>query len=230
MFSALFHVANAIALLAFVFRDQVHLRMVIVVSMILQGAYYYLLPGGPLYDPLVWKVLTVGLNIAMIAVLFRDRIGYGIDSRTRPLYERLRVLNYGQFRRLLDVAGRIEGPREELIRQDTKPDGLYYLLEGEAEISKDGGRLSVGSGIFLGEIAFLTQGVASANVALKPGAYCIAWDVVALRALMAREGAIDIAIRGLLNHDLASKTARSALPPPPRPVEPPAVAAETVAV
>jgi len=213
MFSVLFHVANAVALLAFLFRDQVHLRMVIVTSMILQGTYYYLLPGGPLYDPLIWKILTVVLNAAMIAVLFRDRIGYGIDSRTRPLYERLRVLNYGQFRRLLETARRIEGPRD-LIRRDTKPGGLYYLLEGEAEITKDGGKLSVGPGLFLGEIAFLTDGVASANVALKPGAYCIAWDVAPLRALMAREGAIDIAIRGLLNHDLASKTARSALPAP----------------
>ncbi len=208
----LFHIANAIAFLAFLFRDQLYLRAITVVSMVLQSVYYFTIIGGPLYNPLFWKAVTFLLNAAMIVLLFRDRIGYGIDPRTRPLYDQLEVLSYGQFRRLVAAGRRIDGPAA-LIEEGRRPAALYYVLSGEAEVRKAGETLSIGPHIFLGEIAFLTGGTASASVRLAEEAHCIAWDVTVLRALMAKERAIDIALRGLMNRDLAAKTARSALGP-----------------
>ena len=63
--------------------------------------------------------------------------------------------------------------------------------------------------IFLGEIAFLTGGPASATVTLSSDAECIVWNVDELHKLMKADAAIDIAIRGLFNHDLAAKVAGS---------------------
>jgi CRP-like cAMP-binding protein len=179
--------------------------------MVLQALYYLWLPTGVLLDPLLWKVLTILLNGGMIALIFRDRFGYGIDSELRPLFEAMRVLNPGQFRRLVKGTARIAGPMP-ILALGVRPDALYYVLHGEAEITKDARRLRVGAGTFLGEIAFISGGVATADVAVIEGGLALAWNVAELKALMARDKHIDIALRGLLSHDLAAKTAQSRLP------------------
>jgi len=207
----LFHVGNAITLIAFLFRDQIQLRAVMVLSMVLQALYYTWLPGGPWFDPLLWKLLTIALNVVMIVIILRDRYGYDIEADLRPLYEAIHVLSRGQFRRLIRVAARIEGPRP-ILEQGGKPRHLYYLVKGTAEVSKGGRRLTVEPGVFLGEIAFLSGGEATADVTLSPGSEALSWPVAELRQLMGRDGTIEIGIRGVLSHDLAGKTARSHLP------------------
>ena len=207
----LFHIGNAITLIAFLFRDQIQLRAVMALSMVLQALYYIWLPGGPWFDPLLWKVLTAAVNIVMIVFLFRDRFGFDIDAELRPLYEAIRVLNPGQFRRLVKVSSRVSGPRP-ILQRGVRPHELFYLVKGAAIVEKDGRRLVVGPGAFLGEIAFLSGDTATADVRLEAGTEAIVWPVRELRALMARDGSIDIGVRGVLSHDLAMKTARSHLP------------------
>ncbi|MBN9026471.1 MULTISPECIES: cyclic nucleotide-binding domain-containing protein [Kaistia] len=208
----IFHVGNAIALIAYLFRDQIHLRVVVIVSMILQSSYYVLISaGGPLWDPLSWKILTIVVNVVMIALLFRDRLRFGIDDEVKPLFEAFGVLSPGQFRRLLACAER-RGGAMPLTERGVRPTSLFHVLSGAAEVNKDGRRLGVGAGSFIGEIAFLTGGPATADVRLQAGARVLQWDVGRLRALMRKEKAIDIALRGLLSHDLAVKTSHSALP------------------
>ena len=207
----LFHVGNAITLIAFLFRDQIQLRTVMVLSMVLQALYYTWLPGGPWFDPLLWKLLTIALNMVMIVIILGDRYGYDIEADLRPLFEAIHVLSRGQYRRLIRIATRIEGP-QPILRQGEKPRHLYYLVKGTAEVSKGGRVLAVEPGVFLGEIAFLSGGVATADVVLAPGSEALSWPVADLRQLMARDGTIEIGIRGVLSHDLAAKTARSHLP------------------
>jgi hypothetical protein len=208
----IFHFGNAIALIAYLFRDQIHLRLVVIVSMILQSVYYLLISSsGPLLDPLLWKILTIVINVVMIALVFRDRLRFGIDDEVKPLFEAFDVLSPGQFRRLLACATRNEGPMP-MTERGARPASLFHVLSGTAEVNKDGRRLSVGAGAFIGEIAFLTGRPATADVHLLPGGRVLQWDVERLRALMRKEKAIDIALRGLLSHDLAVKTSNSALP------------------
>lgn len=213
----LFHFANALALLAFLFRDQFHLRVVVAISMALQALYYFIVPGGPLFDPLIWKVMTVIANVAMIAILFHDRFGHRIDAELQPLFDALRILSPGQFRRLVAISTQLSGPAPLTVRGEV-PAALYYVLSGEAEVVKDGRVPAIRQGVFLGEIAYLTDGYASADVNLKSGGSVIAWKHDALRRLTARDKTIDIALRSLLTQDLAIKTARSDMPAAP-PVE-----------
>lgn len=207
----LFHVGNAITLIAFLFRDQIQLRAVMILSMALQALYYTWLPGGPLFDPLLWKILTILLNLVMIVLIVRDRFGYDIEADLRPLFDAMKVLSPGQFRRLVKVAARRSGAGR-ILSQGSVPDALFYLVKGEAEVVKSGRRLRLSPGVFLGEIAFLSGGAATADVFLAEGAEALAWPVDELRQLMSRDGRIDIGIRGVLSHDLAAKTANSHLP------------------
>ena len=56
IFPALYHLANGLALLSLIMRDQLHLRLVMAVSLVLQGLYYFALPGGPLNGPSLVEV------------------------------------------------------------------------------------------------------------------------------------------------------------------------------
>lgn len=212
VFPLLFHVGNAVALLALLLKDQLQLRLVFLVSLALQAAYYFGVPGGPLVDPLIWKVILISANVIMIVALFHDRLPFGVEVDLRPLFRKISVLTHGQFRRLVRPARRLQGrPGETILTQGQPSQALYYLVSGTASVQKHGQAIVVEAGSFLGEISFLTGHAATATVTLNEGAECLAWPRAALAALLAKDAALDIAIRGLLNHDLARKVSAAPL-------------------
>jgi Cyclic nucleotide-binding domain len=209
LFTALFHVSNLMAFLAFLFRDQLQLRLMMAVSFVLQGLYYYAIPGGPFFDPLFWKVVSFAANMAMIILVFGGKLDFGIPADLRPLYEKIRVLTPGQFRKLARITSRETGHEKPLLVEGERPTHLYYLLQGQARLSKANRSEIISQDMFLGEIAFLNAAPASATVQLLPESLCASWDSAALHKLMQQDKSVDIAMRGVFNHDLASKVAAS---------------------
>lgn len=216
IFIWLFHASNMMAFLAFLLRDQLHLRVMMAISLLLQGLYYYAIPGGPFFDPLFWKVISFAANAVMIVLVFGGRLDFGIPADLRELFKKINVLSPGQFRKLVKESKRTLPSVTALLVEGQKPQQLHYLLRGFAEITKGQSRHKISSGVFLGEVAFLNSTPASATVHLGEDAECVSWDSTLLQSLMAKDKAIDIAMRGIFNHDLASKVANSV------PLEPPA--------
>ena len=209
LFTVLFHVSNLIAFLAFLLRDQLQLRVMMAVSLFLQGLYYYSIPGGPLFDPLFWKIVSFAANFLMIVLVFGGRIDFGIPADVRSLYGKISVLSPGQFRKLIKSSTRTTASDQPLLQEGQKPAKLHYLLSGCATITKGNSTHSIAAGMFLGEVAFLNNTTASATVQLQQDAECVTWDSDTLKALMQKNKAIDIAMRGVFNHDLAAKVAAS---------------------
>ena len=209
LFTVLFHVSNLMAFLAFLLRDQLQLRMVMAVSLFLQGLYYYSIPGGPLFDPLFWKIVSFAANFLMILLVFGGRIDFGIPADLRGLYDKINVLSPGQFRKLIKSSTRTGPSNQPLLREGQKPDQLHYLLSGSASINKGKTSHKIAAGVFLGEVAFLNDTTASATVHLHDGAECVSWDIKSLKSMMQKDKALDIAMRGIFNHDLAAKVAAS---------------------
>jgi hypothetical protein len=209
LFTLLFHVSNLMAFLAFLLRDQLQLRLLMAISLFLQGLYYYTIPGGPFYDPLFWKIVSLAANILMIVLVFGGRIDFGIPADVRELFNKIAVLTPGQFRKLLKSATRTKETEVPLLIEGQAVHQLHYLLKGSASIAKGKTRNEISSGVFLGEVAFLNGTKASATVRLKPGAECVSWDSQTLKSMMQKDKALDIAMRGVFNHDLAAKVAAS---------------------
>ena len=178
-------------------------------SLFLQGLYYYAIPSGPLYDPLFWKIVSFLANLLMIVLVFGGRLDFGIPQELRGLYEKINVLTPGQFRKLVKEARPTYGTGEAILIAGIAPSHLHFLLKGSAEISKHKQIAKIAAGAFLGEIAFLNGGMATATVVLPTGAECLSWETKKLALLMQRDSAVDIAMRGIINRDLASKVANS---------------------
>jgi hypothetical protein len=205
----LYHVGNLIQFFAFLLRDQLNLRTAMFVGIFLQGVYHILEPGGPNMVPLFWKIVFSITNILMIFWLYRDRFDFGIAADLRGLFEKMKVLTPGDFRKLIKTATRSSNTAEPLLVEGHVPDSLYFLLKGEAVLRKGNSEHTLESGIFLGEIAFLNKVAASATVTLKPGAECVCWNAEGLHALLGDNRALNIAMRGVFNSDLAAKLASS---------------------
>jgi CRP-like cAMP-binding protein len=209
IFTLLFHVSNLMAFLAFLLRDQLQLRLLMAVSFFLQGMYYFAVPGGPLFDPLFWKIVSFAANLGMIILVFGGKLDFGVPQDLRGLFDKIKVLSPGQFRQLISRSRRVLGTGAAILVDGERPTHLYFLLKGEAQIIKRGQSTSLPSGIFLGEIAFLNDTAASATVVLPPGSECVVWDSKELKQLLRKDNAINIAMRGVFNSDLAQKLAAS---------------------
>jgi hypothetical protein len=209
IFTLLFHVSNLMAFLAFLLRDQLQLRLLMAVSFFLQAMYYYAVPGGPLFDPLFWKVVSFAANLAMIILVFGGKLDFGVPEDLRTLFDKIKVLSPGQFRQLIARSQRVFGTGAAILVDGEKPTHLYFLLKGEAQIIKRHQTTLLFPGIFLGEIAFLNDTAASATIVLPSGSECVAWESKELQQLLRKDNAINIAMRGVFNSDLAQKLAAS---------------------
>ena len=213
----LFNLGNALAVLAFAVRGPILLRGLAVAGALLQAAYYAGVTGPSEGYGLFWKLVTALVAGGFMALLIRERMGRPFAPEVRPLERALDILTPGQLQKLIAV-GEVRRAASErgILARDRVPGELYYLLAGQAQVIKDGRAIEVRAEAFLGEIAFISGGAATADVVVRPGAVYLAWPVDRLRALLERDARIDIALRGLMNHDLARKVAVQPLGQPGR--------------
>lgn len=201
-----FNLGNILAVLAFAVRGAIALRVLAVVGAAMQIAFYLFVADTPIYYGAFWKIVTCVVAITIILLILRERVGRQFEVEVRPFAQSLRLLNPGQVEKLIRVADRrVHEDQRCIISQGGKLDELYYLLTGAAIVQKDGVPLQVGAGTFLGEIAFVSSGSATADVLIEPGSHYLAWPVDRLSRLLEKDDQIDIALRGLINHDLARK-------------------------
>ena len=84
-------------------------------------------------------------------------------------------------------------------------ENLYFVLEGQAEVSRENKKFNVGPGVFIGELAFLTKNTATADVNLMKSSKSICRNSSNLLGLLARNPQMKVAFDALLNKDLAAK-------------------------
>lgn len=221
LFVVLFSLGNLIAVLAFAVRGAILLRILAIVGAGLQAIFYAFVGNEPLWFGLFWKLLMVFVAFSFMMVLIRERMGRQFAPELRPFVHALDILTPGQLQKLVNVGEiRRAGAERGILAQGKVPGELFYLLAGRALLIKDGRELEVKAEAFLGEIAFISGQPATADVIVKPGAIYLAWPVDRLNPLLEKDPQIDIALRGLMNHDLARKLAVQPLVQQLSPVEP----------
>lgn len=207
----LIHVAAAIFLSGFLFRDQIALRSLVIVGNLVYVVYFYVVVDHPLWGGIFWSVVGIAVNAVMIARIMADRSAFGLALRDRDLHARLGTLTPGEFRRLMKVGAWRTADAPTLLSGEGEPlPALAYVIEGTITVEKGGhGARIVAAPAFVGEVAFVTDHPASATVTVAPGARYVSWDMAALRKLLLRAPAIRIGLGAALNRDMAGKVARA---------------------
>ena len=204
----LVHIGSFLLLLAYLVRDQILLRAVIILGTIFYIVYYILMEA-PLWSALLWNVSFVVINLIMIVVIYSDKTSFVMSEKEAKLYQVFYTLSPGEFKKLLKIADWFDGSSEEKITTEGEiPSRLYFIINGEALIARDDKKFILGPNVFIGELAYLTKKPATATVKLTDKVVAISWKTTSLTKLLASNPQMKIAFDGLLNQDLAAKLAR----------------------
>lgn len=204
------HVAALISVGALTLRDQLKLRSVLTFSIGLNALYNLMVLPGPDWQDLFWNLVSLAINLTVLTQLVLDRTHVGLSAEEEKLFEAFEMLTPGEFRALVKLATwRTAETAVEITREGETPHNLYYVLRGGIALEKAGRTVRIEPGTFIGEIAFLHRGAASATVRLEPGTRYLEWPVGSLaRRIEGRQALKDAVVR-LISFDMALKLARS---------------------
>lgn len=213
--SWLIYLGAAILLVAYAIRDELRLRVMIVVSTFVYIAYYYAVDGGPLWEAIITSLLMVAINFWVLGQIILERTTLRMTPDEKVLFDGFETLTPGQFRRIAAIAKWRTGTGEEgdvLTREDQPSDALFYIFDGVISVEKRGKQFRLPAGNFVGEIAFVLKRKTTATTVAPKGVRYVEWDSEALRKLGRKHEALRISLNALLTRDLANKLVGSYRP------------------
>ena len=187
------------------------LRVAAVIGLFLEIVYLRL-TGGDLKAGIGWDFIFIAINLYQLFWLIRERASRRLPEKDAPLLrEALSGLDDSQIAKLLRAAEWKEAmPGEMLTRQDAAVDALYFLCSGRASVEVDGSFVTyLEKGSFVGEIAYLTNNLATATVVIDEPSRILAFSKLRMAKVTAIDGHISSIIYQLLGRDLAMKMRRS---------------------
>nr|WP_298925380.1 cyclic nucleotide-binding domain-containing protein [uncultured Erythrobacter sp.] len=213
--SWLIHIGAALLLLAYAIRDELKLRLLIIVSTFIYIAYYYLAADPPLWDAIITSALMIVINIIVLGQIVLERTTFRLDPDEKALFDAFETLTPGQFRRIAKIATwRTSDDADGVIltREQEPSDSLFYLFEGTISVEKGDRRFRLPEGNFVGEVAFVLKRKTTATTIAPKGVRFVEWDSTVLRKLSDKYPALGNALNALLTRDLARKIGASFRP------------------
>lgn len=219
MASYLIILATGAYVLGFLFRDELHTRVTIVIGSTMYIIYYAVVGPVPLWDAIIGSSLIVLASFQGIVRLYWSKLIWAVPKDALPIFENIGRIEPGLFRQLYRAADQITVTDALVLTQEHKPVGhLWYLVEGELSIDRAGQTpASVKKPGFVGEIAWLTKSTASATVKAQPGAILLHWPAESLKRATRKSNRLELALGSLVAQDLARKlsTSHPVAPSPP---------------
>ncbi len=206
----LFELSSIASIIALGMRNQLYLRTVLLAVYALHMLDEIAIAAPPNFEHLAWYVVFLLFNGYVLAELAYGRTTLGLTDDEKELFTLFVTLSPGEFRKLIHLATwRTAEEITTLTTEGVTPDRLFYIYEGRITISKADRAIAINPLTFIGEIAFLRAGPASASVTVSPGARWIEWPVSRLRRHLARDTALRVGFNRLIGEDLAQKVARA---------------------
>ena len=197
-------------LLGLLARDELILRLLLLVSSAFYVSYFYFVAGNPLWEGVFTNSILGVVNLTVIGIVLTERTTFGMSPEMLTLYRSFPMLSPGQFRRLMRRA-RSETLHGEtvLVTEGQTADRLFYVASGDVKMTKGGQASRLPEGIFVGEIGYLRGGAATATVAAGQGARVLSWSHDDLKAMTRKSGNMRVAMVAQFNSDLLTKVAGS---------------------
>ena len=204
MLPLLGNLAYGLMALAFVTRDVLRLRALLVVAQSLV-IVYTLLAGVPVIA--AWNVLYVSVNAWMALQLLNERRAVTLPADLRTLYDRhFSALSPAEFLRWWALGEHTALADTVLVRNGERPDWLYFLLDGRVRVSRNGETVTeLPAGYFVAEMSLLTDRAANADVEAAGTVVVQRWPRTALASIRERDPKLWTRIQSVIGHDLVEK-------------------------
>ena len=207
----LLHFGNVVYLCAYSVRDILWLRILMVFAMFCLLPYFYCCGESPQVAPLVWQSLFIAVNLVQIALLILERRPVFLGEEEMQLYRSVfSALSPREFVKLVGIAQWKRAEEgETLLRQNEKVTQLALISAGKASVEMDDHHIAeVGPSQFVGEMGFLTDEPASADVVARLPLDYLCWPTDKLRDFLRDNPEVHVKVQGILGTDLVEKLRR----------------------
>lgn len=206
--------AGILYALGYLIINQVALRLLVLLGTGFYIWYYWVVSDIPLWDAIITSTILAAANLIGLANLFFHKSQLYVPSAHRDIYNRqFSHMPPADFRTLMKCCTRTRLQTTKTVTvEGGRVDALYFVVAGEIMIEKLGERFSMPSGLFVGEIAYLTGRRSSATTWLPEGAEVLVWDFETLRRHSDRQPRFKLAFEAMISRDLAMKVAVAVAP------------------
>lgn len=203
------HVGYLLTLAAYLVRDILVLRTLIVVACVTMALYFSVAVNEIAWTPFLWQIALLGVNLVWIGLLIKERRGLHFSAEEQELHETLfREFNAVEFMKLVRAGRWLDlQPGDVLTRRGDRVDDLYLVTTGEVEVDRGEGygRLRVRDGTMIGEMSFVSQQHATATVTAVQPTRCLVWKQADLSDLLRRNPSMRGLLMWVIGSDLTRK-------------------------
>lgn len=198
------NLAYFLMLLGFITPDILRLRLLLIVAQMLLIIYA---TANGLWVMPAWNLLFLLINVYMVIGILRERRALRLPPELEPIYaEHFCALTPREFLGLWQSGTRQSMADGELARAGAQPDALYFLLDGQVEVCREGTLVRrLPAGYFVAEMSLLTGQPANADVRAHGPIEVMRWDRTGLAAIRQRNAVLWTKIQSVLGRDLVEK-------------------------
>ncbi len=205
----LIHLGYIITLCAFLVRDILLLRSLLIVAQSIVATFAF--SRGPDVLPIaLWNSLFAVINIVWVVLILRERRQVQLPADLQPLYDKhFAALSPREFMRWWALGTRVSLRDERLASSGLHPDWLYFLLKGTVRVKR--GQMTVTelpAGFFVAEMSLLTGQPANADVDAVGDVEVMRWPARDLRQLRSRSPGLWVKVQSAIGFDLVEKIRR----------------------
>lgn len=204
----LVHVGFALLALSYLVRDMLWLRTIAVCSSMLMITFNLIAYKFPIWGIVAWNVFFISINIYNLVKLIRERANIRFTEDEQWLFDTVFPhLAPHQFRKLSEIADWERLPEgAELATENAPMRAMFFIRDGRLAVLSGGQPIAtILPGTFVGEMAFLTDAEASADVRAAVAVEAVSWPIDQLKALCGADPAVRVALQGVLASDLVDK-------------------------
>ena len=201
------HLAFGLIAFSFLVRDILWLRIISILASLFSVFYNWAIPIEPMWIPIGWNFVFVGLNLYHIAVIIYEKRPIKMAPKDKELYETLfKDLSPVEYLKISKVAEwKTYKSGEIIIRQEHLVPDLILIYNGTVDVSVRGQKVAeLKDGQFVGEMSFLTEKSATATCITKHDTECLVWKQPEFKELLKRNPSLYYTIQSLLSNQLVS--------------------------
>ena len=201
------HLAFGLIAFSFLVKDILWLRIVSILASLFSVFYNWVIPVEPMWIPIGWNFVFVGLNLYHIAVIIYEKRPIKMAPKDKELYEPLfKDLSPVEYLKISKVAQwKTFKSGETIIRQEHLVPDLILIYNGTVDVVVENKKVAeLKDGQFVGEMSFLTEKTATATCIVKHNTECLVWKQPEFKELLKRNPSLYYTIQSLLSNQLVS--------------------------
>ena len=201
------HLAFGLIAFSFLVKDILWLRIVSILASLFSVFYNWVIPVEPMWIPIGWNFVFVGLNLYHIAVIIYEKRPIKMAPKDKELYETLfKDLSPVEYLKISKVAQwKTFKSGETIIRQEHLVPDLILIYNGTVDVVVENKKVAeLKDCQFVGEMSFLTEKLATATCIVKHNTECLVWKQPEFKELLKRNPSLYYTIQSLLSNQLVS--------------------------